>query len=280
MLIMEDLAERQLELKDKYVMVDYDHLKLLAIALGKLNACSFALREQKPDVFKRVQRLNDLLSLIMMTEQTKPLAPRNCQLAASIFNDVADELRWKEKFLSLKDCIWEKTLKLMESQKVEPYGALNHGDCWTNNVMFGYNDTPAKQVRELVLLDWQMARYGSPVLDLISFLFLCGERNIRKDRLDELLTTFHEAFAKTFRALGGDPEKSFPYEAIRQQMKLFGAQVLTMATFAFPILAQLPPKFFESEENRGKEEFQPQFQLYQQLMKDIVRDAEDFDDLE
>ncbi|XP_065095114.1 uncharacterized protein LOC135716986 [Ochlerotatus camptorhynchus] len=278
MLIMEDLGERQLELKDKFVLVDYDHVKLLTVVLGKLNACSFALKEQKPEVFQKVKRLNDLLSVVMMTEQTKPLAPRNCELAASIFNS-EDELRWKQKFLSLKNCLWEKTLKLMESQKAEPYGAFNHGDCWTNNVMFGY-DIASKQVREVVLLDWQMARYSSPILDLISFVYLCGEVNLRREHFDDLIRTFYDAFATTFRALGGNPEKSFPFETIGQHMKLFGAQVLTMATFAFPILAQLPQQFFESEGNRLKDEFQPQFQRYQQLMKDIVHDSEHFDDLE
>lgn len=278
MLIMEDLGKRQLVLKNKFVLVDYDHVKVLAVALGKLNACSFALKEQKPEVFEKVKRLNDLLSVLMMTEQMKPLAPRNCELAASVF-DGEDEVHWKKKFLSLKNCLWEKTLELLKSDKAEPYGALNHGDCWTNNVMFGYDKTTRK-VQEIVLLDWQMARYSSPILDLTSFLYLCGEPNLRRELFDDVIRTFHNAFSTTFLALGGDPEKSFPFEAIKQQIKLFGAQVLSMATFAYPLLAQLPQEFFESEDNRFKDEFQSQFQLYQKYMKDMAHDSEHFDDLE
>ncbi|EAT35122.1 AAEL012679-PA [Aedes aegypti] len=280
MLIMEDLVERDLELKDKYVLVDYDHVKVLMVALGKMNACSFALREQKPEVFERFKRLNDLLSIVMMTEQTKPLARRNCELAASIFiEEDADERRWRDRFLELKDCIWEKTETLMASQKAEPYGAFNHGDCWTNNVMFGY-DKSTNRVQEIVLLDWQMARYGSPILDLLSFLYLCGEIDLRREHFNDLIDTFYTSFAKTFRALGGQPEKSFPFEAIHEQMKLFGAQVLTMSTFAFPILSQLPEEFFDKTADRSKAEFQPQFNRYKQLMKDICRDSAHFDDLE
>ncbi|XP_062712320.1 uncharacterized protein LOC109428074 [Aedes albopictus] len=280
MLIMEDLVERGLELKDKYVLVDYDHVKVLMVALGKMNACSFALREQKPEVFEKIKRLDDLLSVIMMTEQTKPLSRRNCDLAASIFNEEdMKEKRWKNNFSSLKDCIWEKTQKLMASQKVEPYGAFNHGDCWTNNVMFGY-DKATNSVQEIVLLDWQMARYGSPIMDLLSFLYLCGEIDLRREHFNDLLQTFYNAFATTFRALGGQPEKSFPFEAIHAQMKLFGAQVVTMSTFAFPILSKLPDEFFRKNADRTKEEFQPQFCRYQQLMKDICRDSEHFEDLE
>ena len=42
---------------------------------------------------------------------------------------------------------------------------LNHGDLWTNNLMFKYDE--AENPIDAVLLDFQFTSYGSPALDLI-----------------------------------------------------------------------------------------------------------------
>ncbi|XP_055610400.1 uncharacterized protein LOC129757263 [Uranotaenia lowii] len=278
-LIMEDLGGRKLQTKDCFVPLDFEHSHLLMQVLGKMTACSFALREKKPEVFTKIRKLNDLLSsVVMTTDRMKPLSRSNCELAASIFQE-PNELHIRDKFLSLRDGIWEKTRVLMDSDKAEPYGAFTHGDCWTNNIMFGY-DPITKSPNEILLLDFQMARYSTPVLDFLGCFNQCGEVSLRRERLTELLETFYSSFATTFRKFGGDPESSFPYEAIEQQMCRFGMQTVAMGTYCIPILAQLKPDFFEdSERNRKCETHRAQWERYEQMMRDLVRDTERFDDL-
>ncbi|XP_055610007.1 uncharacterized protein LOC129756955 [Uranotaenia lowii] len=277
-LIMEDLRERDLELKNFLVPLDFDHCRAVFEVLGRLNACSFALKEQKPKVFAKIKKLNDLLCTAMMTSQTKPLSNRNCKLAASVFTE-ENEIHLRDKLLSLKDCIWERTKILMDSDKAEPYGAFNHGDCWTNNIMFGY-DPVTKTPADVVLLDFQMARYSSPVLDFIGLLMNCGEVNLRRERFESLVDAFYRSFCATFRKLGGDPVKSFPYKAIEEQLKRFGAQTFAMGTFCMPILAQLEPEFFEdSDKNRILDKYRNKWEHYEQLIRDLVHDTERFDDL-
>uniref|UniRef100_A0A1B6MQH4 CHK kinase-like domain-containing protein n=1 Tax=Graphocephala atropunctata TaxID=36148 RepID=A0A1B6MQH4_9HEMI len=74
------------------------------------------------------------------------------------------------------------------SDLVKPVGGefntLNHADSWTNNFMFKYNDDGS--VSEIKLLDFQMVRYASPVIDLVYFIWSSASDDVRRHRLDEL----------------------------------------------------------------------------------------------
>ncbi|XP_055538992.1 uncharacterized protein LOC129726393 [Wyeomyia smithii] len=277
-LIFEDLIVRGFEMKDKNEPTDFEHVEALMVALGKLNACSFALKEQRPDIFDKIKKLDDLLCTVMTTEQTSKLATRNCDLAASICTGNNTDTQWRNKFLSLKNSLWDKTRSHIAGQRAEPFAALSHGDCWVNNVMYGYDEMTGK-VNEIVMLDWQMARYSSPALDFLNFIYLCGQVSLRREKFNDLINTFYEAFSKTSKKLGGQPERSLPLERLLHQIQQFGMQVLALGTFAMPIVAKLPDEFFV-DENRHKPEYTPQLKVYTNMMKDLILDCSKFDDFE
>ncbi|EDS40977.1 Juvenile hormone-inducible protein [Culex quinquefasciatus] len=254
-LILEDLAERRMVMKDKYVPTDFEHTQPLMVALGKLNACSFAIKQQRPEVFDKIRKLDYLMHLVMSTEQTAPLAARNCKLAASLFTGAQ-----RDRFLALQHNLWEKARQQVAPENLEPYAAFNHGDCWINNVMYGY-DASSGAVNDLVLFDWQMANCGPPTVDLHSFVHLCGRVELRREKLPTLLDAFYDAFAGTFRRLGGgDPEQVLPRDVVPRLMNRFGGPVFAMGVFGMPILCQLPEEFFqEDEEGRGKEQYRESY---------------------
>ncbi|XP_040152166.1 uncharacterized protein LOC120893971 [Anopheles arabiensis] len=273
-LILEDLLALQrppMKLLDQYVPVDYDHVCVLMEALGRLNACSFALKHHRPEMFEKLRQLNDLLSVVLDTEQTRPLTPRNCQLAASAF-DVDTEPRHHRDLLDLSHSMWPRTGAHVRGARAEPYAALNHGDCWTNNVMFGYDANG--HVKDVCLFDWQMARYGSPVLDYTLFIFLCGELDLRRSKFDSLVTAFYDAFSATLQRMGGSAESDLPREELERQLKQFGRLALVMGTYAIPNVAQLPPAVCE---NPTLHQADKRLQHYYALMRELVQDTDGFD---
>ncbi|KAL1378498.1 hypothetical protein pipiens_015544 [Culex pipiens pipiens] len=266
-----DLAERRMVMKDKYVPTDFEHTQPVMVALGKLNACSFALKQQRPEVFDKIRKLDYLMHLVMSTEQTAPLAARNCKLAASLFTGAQ-----RDRFLALQNNLWEKARQQVAPENLEPYAAFNHGDCWINNVMYGY-DASSGAVNDLVLLDWQMANCGPPTVDLHSFVHLCGRVELRREKLDTLLDAFYDAFAGTFRRLGGgDPEQVLPRDVVPRLMNRFGGPVFAMGVFGMPILCRLPEEFFqEDEEGRGKEQYRESYGRYVEMVKEFAVDMKD-----
>ncbi|XP_050086884.1 uncharacterized protein LOC126571978 [Anopheles aquasalis] len=274
-LILEDLTDPDrpaLTMLNQYDRVDYDHVRVLMLALGKLNACSFALKQHRPKLFAELQRLNDLLSIVLDTEQMAPLTPRHCMLAASAFQPSEQPPDHRAELLNLATDMWRRTGAHIDGKRAEPYAALNHGDCWTNNVMFGYD--AEGYVKDICLLDWQMARYSSPVLDYVLFIYLCGERELRRDKFDSLVQTFYDSFSNTLRHLGGDPERSLPRDELDKQVKRFGRLALAMGTYALPNFAQLPEEIRQNPEAHKND---VRLQNYHQMMRELIEDTAEFD---
>ena len=70
-IIMEDLKESNCKMWNKFVPVNLEHTKLLVAALGRFHAVSFALKTQKPEVFKKIKSINDYLFGTMFAEGQK-----------------------------------------------------------------------------------------------------------------------------------------------------------------------------------------------------------------
>lgn len=98
----------------------------------------------------------------------------------------------------------------------ESLAVLCHGDCWTNNFLFQYTqDGSISEVRrdyikesykckkitrdwfllifKVSMVDFQLARYGSPALDLVSLLYCCTSVELRKQYLPELLEEYYDS---------------------------------------------------------------------------------------
>ena len=53
-----------------------------------------------------------------------------------------------------------------------PLHTLTHGDFWSNNIMFAYDDDGA--VKDLIIIDYQLVNYGHPAYDLVYFVVGLG----------------------------------------------------------------------------------------------------------
>lgn len=57
--------------------------------------------------------------------------------------------------------------------------------------MFKYDET-GKIVKNIRLIDFQLARYSNPVLDLVYFIFTCTTRELRGRNYNIYLKTYHD----------------------------------------------------------------------------------------
>jgi Ecdysteroid kinase-like family len=89
-------------------------------------------------------------------------------------------------------------------------GVITHGDCWTNNILYKYNDK--HEVIETCLVDFQLIRYGSLALDLANIIFCCTDAGLRKNHMDQFLHVYCQELVQSLMQLLGHLPEFCPSE--------------------------------------------------------------------
>lgn len=85
-----------------------------------------------------------------------------------------------------------------------------------------------------MLIDWQISRCCSPVLDLVHFIFSCTDGDLRANHYDELFEIYYQSLKTLLDRLGGDAEKQFPFEALQKHLNQFGKYGIILASQVIP----------------------------------------------
>jgi hypothetical protein len=121
-------------LHDRFHPMDKEHIRKVIKVYGKLHAISFALRDQKPEVFKELGgKLTDMMKL--MTKSIKPIEGTNN------YQDIIKIAKEKKEddVVTKLNILNERAKRQNEiTDPSDPYAVILHGDCWNNNFMFKY----------------------------------------------------------------------------------------------------------------------------------------------
>ena len=90
------------------------------------------------------------------------------------------------------------------------------GDCWGPNFLI--RDIGRNQ-KQALMLDFQLARCASPVIDLSFLIYACTLKSFRDQYFDEILKTYHSELSNAIRLLGSDPEKLYPWDLFMKEVK-------------------------------------------------------------
>lgn len=88
----------------------------------------------------------------------------------------------------------------------------------------------------MILFDWQITRYASPVIDVLYFIFMSSDKPLRDQHFDHLIQAYHNSLREQLELLGSDVNVLFPFTALIRQIKQFGACVLGICLSAIPML--------------------------------------------
>jgi thiamine kinase-like enzyme len=133
-LILGNMKTSGYSLHDRFNPMDQEHIRKIIKVYGKLHAISFALRDQKPEVFKELGgKLTDMMKL--SAKYIKPKEDRNT------YEDIIKIAKEKKEddVVAKLNILNERTKRLNEiTDPNDPYAVILHGDCWNNNFMFKY----------------------------------------------------------------------------------------------------------------------------------------------
>ncbi|KAF2904038.1 hypothetical protein ILUMI_02135 [Ignelater luminosus] len=229
--IMEDMKELGFEMRDRREPLNYNHVLLVMREYGKYHALSYALRDQKPEVFQEIlgNTQETFFNTYNQAEIAEKEAKENYERALKSLDPVKDKIAY-DKFKKFQDNMFETVKHVLQSESAGKYAVIGHGDSWVNNMLFKYDSTSKPHSpSEICLLDWQLARAGSPALDLAYFIFACTDKPLRDQYYDHLIQEYHKSLSSFLRELGSDPDKLFPFEVLQEHLKKFSVFGLYMS---------------------------------------------------
>ncbi|XP_043654557.1 uncharacterized protein LOC122620935 [Drosophila teissieri] len=91
--------------------------------------------------------------------------------------------------------------KIFELAKVEPteFNVLNHGDSWSNNIMFQYD--AFGKIKEVYLVDYQLPKYGTVAQDLLYFLLSSTKLEDKLAKFDYYIKFYHDNLVEHLKIL-------------------------------------------------------------------------------
>ncbi|XP_046660339.1 uncharacterized protein LOC124354138 [Homalodisca vitripennis] len=234
LIVLEDLEQEGFVMADKVTGLDFEHCCLYMEAMASLHAVALALHKEDPELVESLGREKIYLNGLVGPEGFKAMTVSGLRClvdyaeTSETFNKYAGLIR------DILGSIWDMTIKAIHSSRESPIKTLNHGDPWTNNLMFKYNneDKPS----EMRLLDFQMMRYGSPANDLVFFIWSSANDDVRTSRLDELFQVYVESFNRNLEQL--NCVERISCDSLREEMLKLSPLAICTAAFFPPYCAK------------------------------------------
>ncbi|XP_073832379.1 uncharacterized protein [Musca autumnalis] len=204
-IVFNDLTVDGFKVASRQNGLDWNHSVLILEQLAKFHATSMVLLKKDPAIAKRFQRG-------MLCEETVLKTNTFFHMFGGYLNQlIKTSANWPgfeaitTKMQKYYDNFKNITYKLGKPKEGDRIVVLNHGDLWTNNFMYGYEDDTQPQVpTKAIFVDFQLSFFGSPACDLNFFLNTSVQLDIIKTKREELIETYYKTFAETLEYLRYD----------------------------------------------------------------------------
>lgn len=163
-IVMEDLAEKRFVMADRLKGLDLNQTLMALRKLARMHAASVIVHQNDPTSFAH-------LDTGFFTRKTNAFHVMFESLCDAMIEEVSTwegHEHYAKKLVKVRESLIANAQKAFDCDEGD-FHVLTHGDLWTNNLMFKYDDAGCPT--DAVLLDFQFASYGSPALDLIVRLF-------------------------------------------------------------------------------------------------------------
>ncbi|KAJ9598056.1 hypothetical protein L9F63_026839 [Diploptera punctata] len=199
-IVLEDLKHLGFQMAMRKEGLDLEHCKLAVRNLARFHAASMALYKIDPSFADKYKE-----GLFKECEDEKEKKKSQKDMEDMLYNLAATVEKW-EGYEKYAQKLKESTPTMFErmTEIVKPknnyINVLNHGDCWTNNMLFYYCPKTGK-VEDIRFVDFQISRYSSPALDLQYLLCNCPNDEVRFQHKDTLLEEYYFELADYCKAM-------------------------------------------------------------------------------
>ncbi|GJQ78457.1 hypothetical protein Trydic_g11576 [Trypoxylus dichotomus] len=258
-LALENLKRKGYRLFAKGKTMNDDHILLAMRSFAKFHAISFALKDQRKDLYETLkQNLQPSMGDLSATAGFHKMIV----LAIQEFLKTLDPVDDKELSDAGDNAVATMTdILLTVDQHANEYSIITQGDSWCYNIMFLYDQTNLDTPIDIMQVDWQLPRHGSPAIDLCYFFYpISSEATIEK--YEYYMKEYHEELSKRIRQLGSDPETLYPLLVLKEEWKKFAKFGFAMGFFLVKSILmskdEMPnleeyPELYDQIVNQGKD---------------------------
>ncbi|XP_045762649.1 uncharacterized protein LOC123865577 isoform X2 [Maniola jurtina] len=216
--------------------IDFEHCKVTMKTLAQYHALSFAIKDQKPELLDRISdAIFETYYDPRLWDWYKRFWKRICGIAIDAVEKEYPNSIYLEKVKQF--AVPERYEDMIRAVRDKTNGVISHGDCWTNNFLYKYNGTGPVSAK---IIDFQLVRCASPVLDVAFFIYACTDQVLREKYYDDLLKYYYEVLSGQIRQLGSDPDKVYSVETFMQEIKKYSYFGLAFSFESTPFIVLAP----------------------------------------
>jgi len=92
----------------------------------------------------------------------------------------------------------------LNNPEPDEFKVLNHGDGWSNNIMFQYNEN--NEIQDTYFVDLQIPKWGSVAQDFYYFLMSSTSLDVKTSKFDYFIWYYHLELVKHLKLLNYSKE--------------------------------------------------------------------------
>ncbi|XP_075145790.1 uncharacterized protein LOC142220496 isoform X2 [Haematobia irritans] len=195
-IVMEDLSQFKFKNMDRLKGFDRIYSRKVIEKVAELHAAS-AVYEERYGSYGR------LFGEGFFNETNKPMFA--AMWPSRVANFEKAMLEWGlddvEKYTNKQidfETYYEENMRINRPDP-EGFNVLNHGDLWTNNIMFSHDEKNC--IKNYVFVDFQLCKWGSPAHDLWYLFTTSIDVDIRIEIFDQLIEIYQKRLAECLKLL-------------------------------------------------------------------------------
>ncbi|KAH8359887.1 hypothetical protein KR093_009317 [Drosophila rubida] len=189
-LVMEDLKQQKFANVDRFKGFDMEHMTMVLRKVAELHAASVVTHEQNGPYDDKYYQSFYNESNRKVFEGMLEIQGVQHKKAMLKWN-LPDVEKYINKVVSPKD-FFDKGLALNNVDESE-FNVLNHGDLWSNNIMFCGDQT--------LFVDLQVSKWGSPAQDLWYLIISSCSLDIKVKEFDHFIQIYHNRLVECLKLL-------------------------------------------------------------------------------
>ncbi|XP_017062102.1 uncharacterized protein LOC108102015 [Drosophila ficusphila] len=243
--LMNDLGQNGFKNLNRLECLNLEQTKFALRKLSQYHAAGATMVQEHgpyPDVFlygamgKNIDAIRGFVEQMVGTFRTSFLAN---------LDKFSNGEAYREKLEKVLAGLSDEFMKLGAIDPSE-FNALNHGDCWMNNLLFKVDSKG--ELEDVVFVDFQNPKFGTPAMDLLYFIMTSVHIDYKLDYFDFFIRHYHEQLTKHLDILGFTGRQPSLRELHINLIK-HGGWVL------FPTIAVLPVVLLDPVESATFENF-------------------------